>query len=140
MSTEVDEHIFYKYMFIDFRAQKGGETWYAVNKKLGYLHRLILDLKPDDLRQSDHIDRDGLNNKLSNLRIATQSQNNMNRQFNRRFKGVDWHESAQKFRSRIKKDGQIYYLGFFDTEEEAALAYNVAAERMFGTFARLNTL
>lgn len=91
---------------------------------------------------TDHIDRDGLNNQRSNLRPATNAQNQRNRGPNAggssRYKGV-WRAPCHgKWRAEIRADGKRRYLGYFASEEEAALVYNAAATELFGEFAWLN--
>ncbi|PXW51311.1 HNH endonuclease [Methylobacterium sp. B4] len=87
----------------------------------------------------DHIDGDGLNNRRSNLRIANQSQNNMNMLVTRRnkigVKGVSVGKTG-KFEAKIKYQDKNYYLGGFPTPEEASAAYYGAARVLFGDFAK----
>lgn len=86
----------------------------------------------------DHRDRDGLNNKWINLRHATRSQNKMNskcRDDNKcGFKGVSFKQG--RWRPRIQVGSERIYLGGFDTPEEANAAYEAAAKRLVGQFAR----
>ena len=102
------------------------------------LHRTILDA-PDE-RQVDHVNSNGLDNRRSNLRLATASQNQHNQR--RRcdntsgFKGVYWHKERAKWRARIKLIGHHKHLGYFDTPEAAHAAYVEAANRFHGEFAR----
>lgn len=91
----------------------------------------------------NHIDHKNLNksdNRWNNLRIATASQNQANRRAGRNntsgFKGVSWSKQAKKWRSRFKKDGKETHIGYFDTPEDASLAYSNAAKRIHGEFAR----
>lgn len=89
----------------------------------------------------DHIDGDGGNNAISNLRIATRSQNNANkRREDKRnrsgFKGVSWNAACGRWQAHIKVNRKSKYLGLFDTPEEAHLAYCAAAKAAFGEFAR----
>lgn len=90
----------------------------------------------------DHIDNDGLNNRRSNLRPATQSQNGMNRNKVRgtssKFKGVGWHKKTRCWRAYIKRDGMTKSLGYYKDEIEAAKAYDKAALELFGEYAKLN--
>ena len=95
----------------------------------------------------DHIDRNPLNNKFSNLRLATIAQQNMNQsKFKTKdgvpcssiYKGVSWNKGKQKWRARIVFDKKEIHLGYFIDEKEAALAYDEAATKFFGEFAVLN--
>jgi len=100
------------------------------------MHRLILGAEPGE--QVDHIDGDGLNNRRSNLRIATPMQNARNKAGRglSAFAGV--RRAGDKWKSTISPAGLEIHLGLFDTEAEAAGVYNAAARRVYGEFARLN--
>jgi hypothetical protein len=104
------------------------------------MHRLVLGIAPDDPREPDHRDGDGLNNQKANLRIATKAQNQANRGpfKGRRFKGVYWHKGGSKWAATITFENVRRHLGLFRTEEDAARAYNEAARITHGEFARLN--
>lgn len=111
------------------------------NKKTGLLlHRLIIPNKS----MIDHIDGNPLNNKKSNLRACSNSENvkNVNKYSNNTsgFKGVSWHKRVQKFFAQIGNDGSKIHLGYFDSAKDAALAYNKAALKYHGEFARLNEI
>lgn len=86
----------------------------------------------------DHEDGNKLNNTISNLRIADNSQNSANSKRSLRntsgFKGVSPHRN--KWRAYIKKDQKYIHLGNFGTPQEAHAAYCEAAQRLFGSFAR----
>lgn len=88
----------------------------------------------------DHRDRNGLNNRRSNLRPCTHSQNmaNANRHSNNStgFRGVT--RSRNKFRATIQVQGKMIRLGTFATAVDAAAAYNLAATKYFGEFAYQN--
>lgn len=92
----------------------------------------------------DHKNGDKLDNRRRNLRIASVSQNQMNRtksdNKSSRFKGVCWDKSRLKWIVHLKKNKKVLHLGRFAKEVEAAKAYNVAAEKHFGKFAKLNNL
>lgn len=93
--------------------------------------------------QIDHIDGDGLNNAWSNLREATNSQNQANSRSLKRgsvtgFRGV--YIRGKKFQARIMVERRNYHLGIFNTAEEAYAAYCEAARRHFGEFARIEDI
>ena len=125
-------------------ARKDGNTWYAVsriNGKLVRLHRFVLGLENDE-RMLDHIDGDGLNCTEENLRFCNRSQNGANsasRRGTSRFKGVSYEKrNRRKWVAYVCPLGKKKHLGCFDTEEEAAKAYDREALKIFGQFARLN--
>ena len=104
------------------------------------LHRLILGLKKGD-SGVDHIDGDGLNNLRNNLRLATNSQNQMNQRKYRGtsiYKGITWHKRDKKWNTQIAKDSKLIYLGYYISEMEAAKTYDKKARELFGEFAKLN--
>jgi len=90
-------------------------------------------------RQVDHINGDHADNRISNLRLATGTQNQANKGLQRNnttgFKGVGYRPDRGFF-AIIKKDRKSHYLGQFNTAEEAHAAYCAAAKRLFGEFAR----
>lgn len=93
------------------------------------------DWPPDDV---DHRDLNKANNKWTNLRLATRSQNVANgarRTDNRSgFKGVT--RRGNKWEARIRAGGLLHYLGLFETTEAAHEAYCAAAAKLHGEFAR----
>jgi len=115
-------------------------------RKVEKMHRLIM--KPPKGYEIDHINGDGLDNRRSNLRLCTRSENMMNRRkgpgnCTSQYKGVYKHDrpSYQRcFQSHIFVNKKLKILGYFYTEKEAALAYNEAAKKYFGEFARLNII
>lgn len=110
------------------------------------MHSMILPVASG--RVVDHKNGNGLDNRRSNLREATVQQNQRNARKARRknssskYKGVRF-ESFGKRRRRWSasihaEKGVRIRLGSFFTEEEAAIAYDIAAKKHFGEFARLN--
>ena len=93
-------------------------------------------------RQIDHINGIKDDNRISNLRLATGSENLRNRPKPRNntsgYKGVSWINHYQKWQATIKFDGKNKFLGRFATREEAAEVYNLAALQHHGEFARLD--
>ena len=92
------------------------------------------------VNQVDHADGDQLNDAIINLRETTLRQNMANRKkragSKSNFIGVVAHEGM--WQATVCKDYKRKYLGTFQTEVEAAIAYNAAAKELFGQFARLN--
>jgi hypothetical protein len=88
----------------------------------------------------DHRDGNPANNRWSNLRLATPSQNNTNRRRPRHntsgFKGVSFDSRAGKWKATICKEGRTMCLGSFLTPQAAHRAYVKAARKVFGEFAR----
>lgn len=105
------------------------------------LHRLIL-LAPDSATV-DHINRNPLDNRRENLRLATMSQQNANKPKHygkSNYKGVYRRRDGRKWCAQIRVNRVMNYLGSFETQEEAARAYNAAAVSNFGEFAYLNPI
>jgi hypothetical protein len=102
------------------------------------IHRLILDA-PEGM-EVDHVNRDKLDNRRSNLRLCTRSQNKANTGIistnTSGYKGVSFHKN--KWQASIRIDNKLLYLGRYDTKEEAAEAYNKKAFEQWGEFAWLN--
>ena len=114
-------------------------------RKTILMHRVILQrcLGHSKFIEVDHINGDRLDNQRSNLRPCNQQQNQGNRKHQRGssyFKGVYWSKANKKWTARIKINGKKQYLGYFCHEIDAAIAYNTAAIKHFGEFARLNNL
>lgn len=89
----------------------------------------------------DHIDGNPQNNRISNLRLATVSENNRNRGKNRLnksgYKGVSYLPRRKKWRATIMIPGErVKLLGVFETPQEAHIAYRDAADKYHGNFAR----
>lgn len=125
-----------------------GGTWFdKVNNKNKHmlLHRFIIYLSDqitnDNYWEVDHADGNKLNNLLSNLRKCSSQQNNRNstknpNRFFSKYKGVTKHQDGFRVSIYVNKKG--IYIGYFKDEIEAAKAYNLAALKHFGEFAKLN--
>ena len=90
-------------------------------------------------QELDHINGGKHDNRLCNLRPATRSQNNANskpRGGTSRCKGVC--KVKGKWRANIRHNGKLIYLGLFTNEDDAGLAYDDAARRLNGEYARCN--
>ena len=115
-----------------------------IGEKKIYMHRFIMNLTHNDKQVIDHIDHDGLNNKKANLRICDQGNNMKNRLSVKNssscYKGISWNKRDKIWNVAIKADGRRYYIGIFKCEIEAAKAYNKAALKHHGEFAKLNII
>ncbi len=124
---------------------KPSGNWYArrFTKADGtiIMARFIMDAQKGQI--IDHKDHDTLNNQRSNLRVATVSLNGANRRKGRSntsslYKGVHWYTAVGKWKAVIRKNGEAFFLGHFEDEVGAALAYDNKALELFGEFAHLN--
>ena len=94
----------------------------------------------------DHINGDTMDNQKNNLRLCSLYQNSLNRGLNRNnktgYKCVTFRPSKKtnQYASYIRLNKKLVHLGFFDTAEKAARAYNEAAKKNFGEFAKLNVI
>ncbi|HAV9873771.1 TPA: HNH endonuclease [Escherichia coli] len=109
-----------------------------------YVHRLIFWLNTGEWPETvDHIDRNRLNNNISNLRAATIKENSSNRISNPRsntpFVGV--HKTIKDgYRLCVNINGKQYTINGYKTPEAAALARDMLAHIFYGKFANLNIL
>jgi hypothetical protein len=104
------------------------------------MHRVIVGAAKG--QQVDHVNGDTLDNRRSNLRLATSAENGRNRARHRNnlsgYKGVSPPARGKQWTAEIRGEGRRIHLGSFATAEEAARAYDAAARHYFGAFARLN--
>lgn len=136
----INQHKWYAY--------KSKRTFYAQRrdgKKILWMHRIIINPSPDE--QIDHINGDGLDNRKSNLRIATQHQNTMNcrkRAIHRgkppssKYKGVSKCKTTGHWIVQLGFNGSYIWGGTYLTEIEAAKAYDIKAKELFGIYAKTN--
>lgn len=115
--------------------------------KLFRAHRIIYVLSTKENIDNffiDHIDGNRENNNIVNLRCATNQENSCNQKKQRKYtsvyKGVSWCKKTNKWRAQIGINYQKIYLGTFETEQEAAVAYNLAAKKHHTSFALLNNV
>lgn len=119
--------------------------WYYLNgyavrgHKAIWMHRVILErMGFKNFKQTDHINRVKSDNRRSNLRPATISQNQQNRAApinnTSGVKGVYWNKKDKKWMARIQIKGEEKYLGNYSTLQEAHIAYIEAAKQYFGEF------
>lgn len=125
-------------------ALRGTRTFYATRslrlangaRASQRLHQLILGITG-----IDHIDGNGLDNRRTNLRLASKEENGANQRKTRgtsAFKGVSWNKRNSRWEAKVQVSGRLRHLGSYRDEIEAALAYDAAAREMFGEFAALN--
>jgi len=118
-------------------------TWYAKRWPNLYMHQAIsIRMGFRSAKGNDHADGNGLNNQRFNIRKASYTQQNGNRRkesgCRSKFKGVYWRKDRGHWVARLRHKWTSYYLGSFVEEELAARAYDNAARKIFGSFARLN--
>jgi hypothetical protein len=107
--------------------------------RVGRMHRMIM--RTPIGQQVDHRDHNGLNCQRNNMRNCTHGQNQMNRETYSKsgYMGVYMNKWGNYF-AQISSEKQIFRLGTFKTKELAALAYNEAAIKYHGEFAKLNEI
>lgn len=127
--------------------QKTKRGYYAVTTDIKngipnriYMHRLILGITTKVM--VDHKNRNGLDNRRENLRLAEGFQNVANSTKytikSSKYKGVSWNRIGKIWRAFIYKNRKQFYLGRFKNEEDAAKAYDIAARKLFGEYANTN--
>jgi len=124
MYEELSKHKWY--------AHNIGNTYYAERRgkqlegNLLSMHRIILGLRHGDGKIADHINRNGLDNRQSNLRVVSRSGNQHNRRVSKNnvsgYTGVCWLISRKKWEARIKINNRSIHLGFFEDIKDAVEA------------------
>lgn len=116
--------------------------WLSRRGKDHLMHRFIIGVKKGDV--IDHKNGDILDNRRDNLRKCTMSENSCNARKRKVatsvYKGVYWDSRSSKWGCVIAKSKKSYYVGMFNKEEDAAIAYNEMAKKLHKEFARLNII
>ena len=106
------------------------------------MHRVILGLSHNDHQSVDHINGDRLDNRKTNLRLCTNSQNQANRDApttnTSGYKGVTYHRGKKAWMASANHNNKAYFAGYHQTPELAAKAYDELAKKLWGDFAKLN--
>ena len=146
--TLVDDEDYETLSQYRWRALKGSQrTWYAArNIKVAgknmtiMMHREIINA-PENIFV-DHINMDALDNRRENLRLCSKQENCCNKgKFSNNtsgYKGVSWDKRGERWVAQIRVNLSSKHLGYFDTPEDAARAYDKAARQYHGEFARTN--
>lgn len=120
---------------------KSGRIRVGLFGRLFYASRLIYIFHKGAIPKGkfiDHEKRNTLDNRIEGLRLCTSSQNSCNRAHSSTtgMKGVT--RIKNKWMARITKNGKVYYLGVYDSPIDAGIAYDTAARKLHGKFAKLN--
>ena len=114
------------------------QTQYKTHRLAYYMYHGI-DPRNNDI---DHEDRNGLNNKINNLRLATRSDNSKNRSMAENntsgATGVTWDKKRGRWRAQIKLNGKCKFLGHYINIQDAIQARKEAEKKYFGKFRRLD--
>ena len=119
-----------------YRLIKFNHGSYKAHRLAYYMYHGI-DPRNNDI---DHEDRNGLNNKINNLRLATRSDNCKNRSMAENntsgVTGVSWAKKRRRWEARLKMNGKQKYLGYFVNKEDAIQARKEGEKKYFGKFRR----
>lgn len=142
-TTIIDDSDYPKVSKYKWCANKLGGKFYAVSNSAGktiLMHRIVIDAP--SMTEVDHINGNALDNRRSNLRLASHKENSQNRSFLKRntsgYTGVFLEKKTNRWNAQIKIGYRHIHLGVFAEKEDAARAYDKAAKKHYGEFARLN--
>lgn len=144
-SAIVDDADFERLSEYKWQYSSQGYAVHSTSRKLGKqtklrMHRLVMNARKGDF--IDHKNRDRLDNRKENLRIATISQNISNSKLHSSnksgYKGVCWHSRDKTWVAYICKNGKRFHLGNFSDPHTASKVRDKAAKKYHGEFAALN--
>ena len=139
LRAEVDDEDYKQCKLYKWSILPDGYVYTCIERKTVKLHSFIANT----LVRVDHKDQNKLNCQRNNLREANRSQNGANRKklkhgVTSQYKGVSIEPRTGKFAARITINQKTKHLGNFETERQAAHAYDRKAKELFGEFAYLN--
>lgn len=123
------------------------QVWFRKKIKPTLVHRIVWEIhfgKIPRHMKIDHINRIKTDNRIENLRIVSNQQNSMNRgpvKSKKRtslYKGVYFYRRLAKYMARIGFNRKTIFIGYYETEQDAARAYNAKAKELYGDHAYLN--
>ncbi len=141
-SAIVDDEMYPLLALHKWQAKPDLDRWYATTQIRGKeikMHQLLCPCVQGYM--PDHKNRDGLDNRMENLRPATKQQNCANSQKRKSstgYRGSYWDKNKNTFVSKIMREGKLKHLGDFGNAIDAAKAYDRAALEAYGEFAQLN--
>lgn len=127
---------------------KAGYVMIWDDGKTQYFHRWVFGLESGNRNENhvDHISGDKLDCRRENLRVGTRSDNMCNikkakvKNVTSKYKGVNYEKGKKQYLAKITKNRVVYQLGYFDSEVEAAEAYNKKAKELHKDYAVLNII
>lgn len=125
-------------------SDSGNGIFYGYRKNNGktvLLHRFIMNVSDKSI-EVDHKNNNPLDNRKSNLRTCSRLNNNRNKSPHKnstsKYLGVSWDKIRSKWKSNIYVNKKLVYLGRFESEIDAAIAYDEIAKKEFKEYANLN--
>lgn len=139
---EIDDEDLERVMQHSWLLDSNGYISTTVKCKTIRLHRFLMNAPKGTY--VDHVDRNKMNNHKSNLRFCSQQQNSFNQhrgdKYSSKYKGVSWNKCCKMWQAKLAINKEQIYLGVYDNENDAAMAYNTAALKYFGGYGILNDI